>query len=112
MPQPEAPRALSLRVTQVAQRWKFELRRRTPLEQVEQGRDRGGREPEQRQRVEETHVSRRNARPNGKSVCTWGYAMPWRRQAVRQAASSRWTVSAYARASPRGRTPTVAGGSG
>ena len=25
----------------------------------------------QRQRVEEAHVSRRSAMPNGKSVCTW-----------------------------------------
>ena len=71
MSQLEAPRALPLGLAQVPQRWEFEFRRRAALEQVEQGGDRRGSEPQQGQRVEETHVSRRNAIPNGKSVCTW-----------------------------------------
>jgi len=64
-------RALPLRLAQVAERWEIELRRRAALEQMKQRRDRRGGEAQQCQRMEETHVSRRKAMPNGKSVCTW-----------------------------------------
>src|SRR5213594_1901033 len=104
--------ALSLRRAQIANRWEIELGGNASLQQVKQCRDRGGGESQECQRVNEAHVSRRSARPNGMSVWMWWYAMPCRRQAFRHAAISRRTVSAYARANSRGRTTTLTADSG
>jgi hypothetical protein len=60
--------ALSLGRAQVADRWEIDLGRNPSLQQVEQCRDRGGGESQKCQRMNEAHVSRRSARPNGMSV--------------------------------------------
>jgi hypothetical protein len=72
----EAPRALAFGCTEIANRREIELGWNTALQQMQQGWDRSGRESQQSQRMNERHVSRRRAIPNGMSVCTWWYAMP------------------------------------
>ena len=76
MPQPETPGALPLRLAQVAQRRKLGLGRNAPLEQMQQRGNPRRDEPQQRERVQERHVSRRSAIPKGRSVSTWWYAIP------------------------------------
>ena len=71
MPELETARALALGFAQVAHGREHRLGRAAPLEQMQQRRDRRGGEPEQQQRMQEDHASKRNARPNGMSVCTW-----------------------------------------
>ena len=61
---------LTFGVTQVAQGRKFHLGRLSPLEEMEQRWKRGDAEPEQRERVQKYHVSKRSAKPNGISVRT------------------------------------------
>ena len=67
----QAAGALALRLGQVTQRGEFCVGGLAALEQMQQRRDRRGSEPEQHQRMEEAHASRRNARPKGMSVVTW-----------------------------------------
>ena len=71
VPELQTARALALRFAQVTHGRELRLGRPAPLEQMQQRRDRGGGEPEQHQRMQEDHASKRNARPNGMSVCTW-----------------------------------------
>jgi len=71
VPQLQAAGALPLGLAEVAQRWEVRLGRRAALQQVQQGRDRRGGEPHQRQRMQEGHASSRNAVPKGMSVSTW-----------------------------------------
>jgi len=67
----EASSALALRRAQVSHRGKVELGWDTALQQMQQGWDRGGGESQECQRMDESHVvRRRNAIPNGMSVCT------------------------------------------
>ena len=93
MSQLQASRVLALRFAQVPERRKLRLRGHAALEQVEQGGDRRGCEPHERQRMQERHASSRSAMPNGMSVRMWWYAMPCRRHAVRHASTSRRTVA-------------------
>jgi len=66
--QPQAARALTLRVPQVAQRRELGLGWRAALEQMQQRGERRRGEPQQRQRMEKHHASKRSAMPNGMSV--------------------------------------------
>jgi len=65
--EPEAPCTLSLRLAQVAKRREFAFGRGPSIEQMQQGRDRRCREPQQHQGMQERHASSRNAMPNGMS---------------------------------------------
>ena len=85
MLQLESSRALSFRLAQIAEGRKLGFGRCAPFEQMQQGRDRGGDEPQQRHRKEERHASFRNTMPNGMSERMWWYAMPWLRHALRHA---------------------------
>ncbi len=89
----QATGVLALRFAQIAERRKLGLRRHPALEQMQQGGDRRGGEPHERQRMQERHASSRSAMPNGMSVRMWWYAMPCRRHAVRHASISRRTVA-------------------
>ena len=71
MPQLKAPRALPLRLAQVADRGEFRLGGHTALEQMQQRGDPRGGEPQQCQWMQEGHARRRSAMPNGRSVSTW-----------------------------------------
>src|SRR5256886_16326651 len=67
----EASSALAFRRAQVSHRGKVELGWNTALQQMQQGWDRGGGKSQECQRMDESHVvRRRNAIPNGMSVCT------------------------------------------
>ena len=70
MTQFQPSRALTLGRTKISHRWEVDLRGNASLQQMEQRRDRGGRESHERQRMYEAHVNKRSARPNGMLVCT------------------------------------------
>ena len=68
MSEPQASSTPPLRLGQIPQSWEIGFGRGTALEQVQQRRDRRGREPEQHQGCRNVTQSRRNAMPNGTSV--------------------------------------------
>jgi hypothetical protein len=71
VPQSQASRTATLRIAEVPHRRELELGWCATVQQMQQGRERRGRESQQGQRVQEAHARRRKAMPNGKSVVTW-----------------------------------------
>ena len=78
MPQPDGALRLALRLAQIAHRREYDVGRAPTLEEVQQGRDERGREPQKGERVKEEHqpgrarpsAAWRSAWPNGVSVVT------------------------------------------
>ena len=70
MPESQPSCALPLGSAEIPHRRKIDLWRNASLQEMEQCRDGGGRESQQRQRMNEAHINKRSARPNGMSVCT------------------------------------------